>query len=165
MFNKDIRLTGKHGIITKKLVKDGLFERNIDVYMCGAAIGIKYNLRAERDKSLEGTNILMNAFQNEMPNCLFLYQLVMLLADTDGITNEERINRAFMTDYEVDSEENQKNMDLFNSYVRGGIEKLQEMYDAKTKDELFEEMYNVLKRNYNSLNDKDVEQEILKYGF
>ena len=56
-------------------------------------------------------------------------------------------------------------MELFKSYVRGGIEKLQEMYDAKTKDELFEEMYNVLKRNYNSLNDKDVEQEILKYGF
>ena len=57
MFNKDIRLTGKHGIITKKLVKENLFERNIDVYMCGAAIGIKYNLRAERERSPEGTNI------------------------------------------------------------------------------------------------------------
>ena len=162
MFNKDIRLTGKHGVITKKLVNDGVFERNIDVYMCGAAIGIKYNLKAERDKSPESTNILLSAFQNERANCVFLYQLVMLLADTDYVTNEERINRAFMGDYEDNSEETKKNMELFNSYVRGGIEKLQEMYDAKTKDELFEEMYNVLNRNYNSLNEDSIEENILK---
>ena len=55
---------------------------------------------------------------------LHIMKRVLLLDDSIELTKEERIKRAFSGPKTV--EEAQENMELFNSYVRGGIEYLHE---------------------------------------
>lgn len=54
-----------------------------------------------------------------------IMQMVLLLDETSKLTMEQKINRAFRGPNS--EEEFQVNVELFNAYVRGGIEILHEM--------------------------------------
>lgn len=131
MFTKDITLTGKHAYYTKFLsprneLEERIFDRYIDVYMSAAIIGFIYGEKEEKDKSSEyaneAANILLGAIQRERQNLLFIYRTIMLLEGKEKLTEEERIERAFKDDlYNDRTDKQQDNMELFISYVRGGI--------------------------------------------
>ena len=53
-----------------------------------------------------------------------IMQIILLLDETSRLTIEQKINRAFRGPQS--EEEFNSNVDLFNSYVRGGIEILHE---------------------------------------
>lgn len=174
MFEKDFKFTGKHATYVKFLVNNAeIFSRNIDVYMLGALVGIYYNKRGATDTtSKDDTSIPVSAFINEKPNCTFIYRLVMLLSNVDERENliEHKLNKAFRDDCETNSEAKMKeNMDLFHSYVLGGVEKIYEQYttDIHGKEEYIQRMFEVIEdfRNTQSItNDCEINEDtLLKY--
>lgn len=149
MFESDFTLVGKHATYMKYLVNDAkLYKRNIDVYMNAAVFGLLYNRPVDKDSSNDNTDIPASVFQRERRKCVLLYRLVMLLDQTTGLTPEERIDRAFRDDADdAEPEKLETNMELFNAYVRGGIEVMYEQFiDGKgtTADEYLERAMDVM---------------------
>jgi len=164
MFERDVTLVGKHATYVKFLAKEKhpkdepelpssskaeLFERYIDVYMTGAVFGLLYNRTATRDNtSKDRARVYADAFASCREECVFLYRLVMLLDENSNITAETRIDRAFRYDADPDQAENlDKNMELFNSYVLGGIEVLYERCTdgCTTQDDYIARIYEMMK--------------------
>lgn len=138
MFTDDINLYGKHAQYVKELASQEvkLFNRNLDVFMNAAIVGLIYNVREERDKDSQykdvQTNILAAAINKEKINLDYIYRLIMILDDSENLSLEEKINRAFRDDSNSDvSDKHQKNLELFRAYALGGISIL---YDKIIED-------------------------------
>jgi hypothetical protein len=164
MFDKSYDIMGKHAVYTRFLSKDlqnkekdkdkigvfgsyGLFERYLDVYLNGALFGLLYNRTAQRDTSTDHAHIPATAFNTSRNDCVFLYRLVMLLEQTTSVTSDERINRAFKDDAdETQTEKLVANMNLFHSYVLGGIEVLYEKFTdgCTTPDDYLERIFTLM---------------------
>ncbi len=130
MFENDYTFNGKHATYIKYLVDEAkLFERYIDVLMNGAVFGLLYNRTGSRDRdSQDRARVYADAFANCRDDCMFLYRLAMLLDQSTDLTNEQIVDRAFRDD--ANGSENEKvkaNLELFYSYVLGGIEVLFEV--------------------------------------
>lgn len=153
MFDKDmIFIRGKHATYTKELVakfnmsiKQGIFDRNLDVYLIAPIIGKLYNRKAELDKTIDDdTRIHSKQIDSERQQLETTYRMIMLLEDKENLSVEERSNRAFRYD---DNEEKRKDGDLiFDSYVRGGIEVLYEkiLKDSKNEDDYVKNLYDFI---------------------
>ena len=162
MFENDYTINGKHATYLKFLAKKNasdddsadspisakLFERYIDVYMNAAVFGLLYNRTAKRDtNSKDRARIYADAFAQERENCIFLYRMVMLLDKTTERTSEERINMAFRYDSQQDKAADlQQNLELFNDYVRGGIEIMYEKFTdgCQTQDDYLNQTYEII---------------------
>jgi len=120
MFVSDILIHGKHAQYIKELGKTEyqLFSRYLDVFMNGAIIGLIYDRREERDRVSQfkdiQTNILAEVINKEKLNLDYIYRLIMILDDSQEITLEEKINRAFRDDSNSDvSDRHKKNFRTF----------------------------------------------------
>lgn len=156
MFDTDYTICGKHAKFLKFLAKKNaesekifgakIFERYIDVYMNAAIFGLTFSRRAKRDlESEERANtahILANAFSRERENCILLYRMIMILEESSGLSLEEKINRAFSNDATLD----QNNFELFNDYVRGGIEIMYEKFTegCHTPEDFLDRTYEII---------------------
>jgi len=146
MFEKDLVLRGKHATYMTDLNRTGVFKRYIDVYMVGAIWGLLYNVKSDRDtSSSDDATIYAAAFNTERLRCEFIYRLVMLLDESSRLTPEQRIDRAFRYD-DTHVEVMKENMDLFHSYVYGGIEKLYEKFvgGCTTREDYIDKINEVL---------------------
>ncbi len=149
MFENDYTLFGKHATYVKFLRDEAkVFKRYIDVYMNGAILGFLYGRKAIRDStSTDRARVYADTFANEKARCEFIFRLIMVLDKTTGYTIEERVDRAFRDDAEgSNTEKNKKNMELFHSYVLGGIEVLYEQFteDCITQDDYINKIYDVV---------------------
>lgn len=128
MFVSDILIHGKHAQYVKELGKteNQLFNRYLDVFMNGAVVGLIYGKKEERDRESQykniQTNILAGAINREKSNLDYLYRLIMILDDSQELTLEDKINRAFRDDSNSDvSDRHKQNLELFKLYALGGI--------------------------------------------
>ncbi|MDR0747171.1 MAG: hypothetical protein LBE89_04680 [Helicobacteraceae bacterium] len=127
MFENDYTFNGKHATYIKYLVDEAkLYERYIDVLMNGVVFGLLYNRTSQRDReSQDRARVYADAFANCREDCMFLYRMVMLLDKNGDMSDEQTIDRAFRDDAEGSENEKVKgNLDVFFSYVLGGIEVL-----------------------------------------
>lgn len=136
MFDKDYNFKGLHANIITKLTteidsetKFKLFERNIDVLILAPIVGFLYGRMADKDDTGQITvdnikKINFDQLNRESYTLNFNYELIMLLHDKDRLTIEKRLDRAFR--YTKDSEESQECDTIFEKYVLGGIEVLNE---------------------------------------
>ena len=152
MFDKNIELKGKHASYVKYLdAKDnnGAFNRYIDLYMIGAIWGSIHNKKSQIDNSgNETAKILTETLIGERNKLEFIYRLIMLIDDSEYLTNEERLDRAFRDD--TDPEALEKNLETFHSYALGGIESLYEEFRVcTTRDDLIDKVYQIVERFYN----------------
>jgi len=132
MFENDYTFSGKHATYIKFLVDEAkLYERYIDVLMNGAVFGLLYNRTGVRDReSQDRARVYADAFANCREDCLFLYRLIMLLDKSAGLADDQIVDRAFRDDAAGPENDKAKaNLELFYSYVLGGIEVL---YDVLT---------------------------------
>lgn len=181
MFENDYTINGKHATYLKFLaaknsterVDDNsspttarIFERYIDVYMNAAIWGLLYARTAPKDNSSDDrARIYASAYATERENCVFLYRIVMLLDKTTSLEPTVRIDRAFRYDVQEDKkEEFSKNMDLFHSYVRGGIEVMYEQFtdSCSTKDDYMNKSFEVLSTFRNEIAGLSYEDELAK---
>ncbi|MBN1552903.1 hypothetical protein JW979_15625 [bacterium] len=148
MFENDYTINGKHATYMKYLVNDAkIFDRYIDVYMNAAIWGMLYGRISERDSSTDRARVYADAFAKERENCMFIYRLIMLLDNTKHLLPNERIDRAFRDDaQDGDSAKASNNLDLFHSYVLGGIEVLYERYvdGCTTQEDYLTRIYDLM---------------------
>ncbi|KJR47500.1 hypothetical protein UF75_2078 [Desulfosporosinus sp. I2] len=148
MFDKDYNLKGKHATYTKFLKDTAkVFDRYMDVYMIGAVLGFLNGKQEPEDNSnKDDAEIPLSVFYKEKMKCEFIYRMIMLLDETSNLTLEQRTDRAFRED--TNEQAMIKNMDLFNSYVRGGIEYLYEKFseDCVTEDDYLNKVYEFVNR-------------------
>lgn len=152
MFNSDIFVRGKHATYLKYLSKTtekndrkekvaGVFERAIDVYMTAPVIGLVFGKRVEEDKtSTDSVKLFADVVIREQTNLESILRTVILVDNSYGLTPDEKIEKAFR------APETLENMQLFNSYLRGGIEWLYEQFTegATTKDEYLAKIYEIV---------------------
>ena len=126
-------------------------------------------LRAEqmnlRTHEKTAARIYADAYAKERENCVFLYRLVMLLDKQTDLDPSVRVDRAFRYDVQADKkDEFSKNMDLFHSYVRGGIEVMYEQFTdgCSTRDDYMDKVYEVLTTFRQELDGISYEDELAK---
>ena len=76
-----------------------------------------------------------------------------------------RVDRAFRYDVQADKKDDfSKNMDLFHSYVRGGIEVMYEQFTdgCSTRDDYMDKVYEVLTTFRQELDGISYEDELAK---
>lgn len=151
MFSSDIYVRGKYAswlkFLSEKTEKNdksekvaGVFKRDIDVYLTAAVIGLNFGLRSEADNNSDKAKIHVDTVLKEQNNLMFIFRIAMLVDNSTGLNADEKINRAFK------SPDTPENIELFNSYVRGGIEWLYEQFTegTTTKDDYLAKIYEVV---------------------
>ena len=127
-FHGDVVLTGKHARYVDALwqqnqINNSYFKRLVDLYAFAAIIGFRTNRKSNSDPDTEDKRTIQT---QQLVNFSLLNDLMklFLLLDKSMGSDEERVNKAFRGP--KDEEEFNENVEMFNSYVRGGIEVLYE---------------------------------------
>lgn len=172
MFENDYVFKGKHANMVTRLTSEidsetkfKLFDRNVDVLIIAPIVGFLYGRTVRRDESVQTDNVKKINYQqmsNEADNLKFNYQLIMLLHEKDKIEIEQRLNRAFR--YTKDSPEIEECYKIYEQYILGGIEVLDEklLVDATNVDDYINNIYNFI-NDYNDRYNKTIsDEELLK---
>jgi hypothetical protein len=157
MFDKEYDFYGKHADMVLRLTNSfdrdnnigSVIKTNMDVYEIAPILGYLYNRKAKIDKS---TNSMTKIFRDKMMDDKYYntatFRMLMMLIDKDTKSNDERKEIAFKLD---DNDEKRKEYDdIYNDYVRGGVEVLYEKVfgDGNTEDEVIMSIYEFLE-DYN----------------
>lgn len=129
-FNKDVKFTGKHSMYIDELWKQNEIQKSrirtlYELYGLAAIIGLRIKAPRPADNSEGSRNLQTAQLIQYKPVLKTIMTTVLLLDESSDLSREERIDRAFREP--AGKEEFEQNVELFQSYVRGGIEYL---YDA-----------------------------------
>lgn len=152
MFDKEYSFRGSHAEKVIKLTAEfdqnhnKLFNRNLDVYLIAPIMGFLYQRKAELDrgtKDSRDTKIFPQQLINEQLNLQFSYRLILLLDKEYEPSLDERINRAFKY---YGSERAKEDEELFEKYVRGGVDILFEklIEPATSESDYLKNLYNFM---------------------
>lgn len=137
LFENEIELNGKYATIIRHLRDDlGIFTTFREAYLTAAVIGFAYNKMGTDDNSekVQPASIFPSELSRRKHDLKLLYSIFILVNDNPDYTIEDYMNRAFRYDADEGNTENLKeNMAVFNSYVCGGLEYLQERFDGLDK--------------------------------
>ena len=127
-FHDDVILTGKHARYCDALweqnqIKNSYFARLVDLYAFAAIVGFRTHRKSKPDTADDDKRTVQT---KQIINMTMLQDLMklFLLEEDDGTDSETRVNRAFRGP--KTEEEFKSNVNMFNDYVRGGIEILYE---------------------------------------
>lgn len=131
LFENEIEFNGKYATYARFLRDDvGIFATFREVYIISAIIGYLNNATESQDDTdkVQSASIFPTEIDKRKHDLKFLYRLLLLTKDEDGFTPDDYKDRAFRDDIEEHAEQLRSNMDLFNSYVCGGVELLYEKF-------------------------------------
>lgn len=130
---------GKHRDYVDKLwtqgkIQESYFRRLVDLYAIAAIVGLKAKRRSpeERDDSDVKRTVQMKQLNENYQTLLPIMRMILIMDDSRNMTFEEKLESAFVIP--EDEETYKKNMELFNSYARGGIEYLYEQLVLRAPD-------------------------------
>ena len=130
---------GKHRDYVDKLwtqgkIQESYFKRLVDLYAIAAIVGLKAKRRSleERDELDLKRTVQMKQLNENYQTLLPIMRMILIMDESRNMTFEEKLESAFVIpeDYET----YKANMDLFNSYARGGIEYLYEQLVLRAPD-------------------------------
>lgn len=124
-FRKGVRFTGIHSkyidaLWEQNTIKNSFVRTLYELYGIAAIIGVRTKTQKSVDNSEGIRNIQAEQLADYAPVLKTIMTTVILLDESMGRTRDEKIDRAFRgpsTEQELEED-----MELFNSYVRGGIE-------------------------------------------
>lgn len=133
MFDKEFEFKGKHAGYVRFLKDEiGLFKTYREAYTISAVVGFLNANRSSKDFTEEArpASVLPGEMVQKRTELTLIYRIMMLLDEADNFTIDDYKNRAFRDDADIeDHPENFKNnMELFNSYVLGGLEIIYEKF-------------------------------------
>jgi len=112
LFSKNILIKGKHATYMKALsnkfnsdLKQGMFKRNLDVYLVAPIVGKIFNRKAKPNNENDETSIHTEQLIEEMDRLIFNYRLITFLEKRDTLSFEERSNKAFRYDNDKQNRE------------------------------------------------------------
>ena len=172
MFDRDFRITGKHANYWKDLcelpgnVADRelhanfkIFKAYIDAYILCPLIGLQYGRKGTVDNSVKAEAGMLSEILGKRRNELKLVYQIIMLADEDSEPNpEKRVYRAFRLSETAEEDKLmiQENMKIFNSYFRGGLEVLHEIFvDECVDDDDYLKKIETFVRNFYEEQDGD----------
>lgn len=167
MFEKDIIITGTHASYIKEMKEvAGLFARNLDIYMLAPIMGFLNNRKGQKNnEGGEKSTIQAQQLSNVKEDCELIYRLIILL-DGDDIDKDERLNRAFRYDSDVERKKEFENaMEIYNEYVLGGIEYMYETFVAGCVevDDYTTKIFEAASDFQDEINELDYSEEVKKY--
>lgn len=130
---------GKHRDYVDQLwtlnkIQESYFKRLVDLYAIAAIVGLKTKRKSAeiKDDSDIKRTVQMKQLNENYQTLLPIMRLVLIMDDSRNMSLEDKLENAFMI---PDNEETYKeNMELFNSYARGGVEYLYEKLVLNTPD-------------------------------
>ena len=167
MYEKDIIITGTHASYIKEMKEvAGLFARNLDIYMLAPIMGFLNNRKGQKNnEGGEKSTIQAQQLSNVKEDCELIYRLIILL-DGDDIDKDERLNRAFRYDSDVEKKKEFDNaMEIYNEYVLGGIEYMYETFVAGCVevDDYTTKIFEAASDFQDEINELDYSEEVKKY--
>lgn len=149
MFNKDYSLKGKHADYMRLLVASTegsiakIFDYGYQVLFIAPLIGAAYNLKPEIDEN-NNMDFTIKAIQmiknkNKLEE---VYRMILLADRSIGSSPDKRVNFVFRPE----KDEKEKADELFNSYLRGGVEWLYNniIKDGGTPDDYLNNMISAI---------------------
>lgn len=120
---------------TQNQIQESYFRRLVDLYAVAAVVGLKINRRLKSDEkaSDDKRTIQLKQLNDTYQTLGPIMKLVLMLDKSRGLSEEERIRSAFRIP--ETKEEHDANMELFNSYARGGIEFLYQQLVIRTPED------------------------------
>lgn len=144
-FKSDYKFYGKHARMVSELCylndyQHTYFKRLVDIIPMAAVIGFRLDRKAEADYApVETKTVFLQQMLNVKENLDFILQMMIMLENAQQIPQEEAVKKAFRG--AQSKEEFEQYQDLFDSYVRGGIEELYErlvIRKADSDDDFYE---------------------------
>lgn len=130
---------GKHRDYVDQLwtlnkIQESFFKRLVDLYAIAAIVGLKVNRKSEevKDDSDIKRTVQMKQLTENYQTLLPIMRLVLIMDESRNLSLEQRLESAFVIPEDEDTYK--ANMELFNSYARGGVEYLYEQLILKTPD-------------------------------
>jgi hypothetical protein len=149
MFEKNIVIKGRHAKYMKELaakfssdMSQGIFARNLDVYLLAPIVGKLYNKKSEVDNEFkDDTSIHTEQMYPVMDQLEFNYRTIILLENKASTNIETRIDKAFR--YDRNDEKRLAGDKIFEQYVLGGIDVLHEklMEGVTENDDYLKNIY------------------------
>lgn len=135
MFDKEFEFKGKHAGYVRFLKDEiGLFKTYREAYTISAVVGFLNANKTSRDSTekAQPASVLPSEMVQKRAELTLIYRIMMLLDEADNFTIDDYKNRAFRDDADVDEhpEKFKNNMELFNSYVLGGLEIIYEKFQS-----------------------------------
>lgn len=137
-FKKEFEFRGKHARMAEELwvpndYEHTYFKRLIDLYVLAAIVGFRMGRKAEIDYSpVDPKSIFPEQMIKEKENLDFILQMMLMLDNKSNISDEEKVKKAFRG--ASNKEEFEQIQEMFNSYVRGGVEELYERLVVRKSD-------------------------------
>ena len=121
-----------------------IFENYIYVYMVAPIIGLLNGRKGHfnpGDESKDTAGMLAEVQIKNSAKLKYIYRLIVLSDESEGLSDEEKINMAFREDNNEESIK--KGMELYTAYFLGGLEVLYEEFVQKciTEDDYISKMY------------------------
>ncbi len=130
---------GKHRDYVDQLwvqgkIQDSFFRRLVDLYAVAAIVGLKAKRRSpeEKDDSDIKRTVQMKQLNENYQTLLPIMRMILIMDDSRGLSFEEKLESAFLIPEDIETYKD--NMELFNSYARGGIEYLYEHLKLRVPD-------------------------------
>lgn len=126
-FRTEKTLFGRHASYVKLLCDKKIFNRFVDVYKLAPLIGFLYGKKSDLDKTksehgkVYDASIFTEQMIKEVKDIKVNFRLIMLLDKNYELNEEHRIDKAFR-----DLADFQEDINLFESYIRGGIDVIYE---------------------------------------
>ena len=143
MFTENFYLKGRYAEIVTKLtnpVSDNnkfvFFKLNKDLLKLAPILGLIYNKKGQKESGGETKVVNVEQILSIKDDLLFAYYTIMLYSDKKNLTIEERLDKTFR---EIsDKQKVEKNLELFDQYLFGGLIVLEEALlggkPSETKD-------------------------------
>ena len=173
MFDSDMSIKGKHARYWKELsdtpgnARDAgnnfkIFSNYIYVYMVAPIIGLQFGRKSEydpQDDSKDTAGMLAEIMVKNQAKLKYIYRLIILCDDSEGLTDDEKIDLAFRNN---DAESVRKGMALYNSYFLGGLEVLHEIFvdECIDDDDYIIKMHEFVTEYDEKENMEDIELDI-----
>lgn len=168
MFEKNLYFKGKHATYMKELVakfssnfSQGIFSRNLDVYLLAPIVGKLYNRKGDVDSEIkDDTSIHTEQMNPVMDQLEFNYRTIILLENKESTNIEARIDKAFR--YDRNPEKRADGDKIFEQYVLGGIEVLYEklMEGTNNTDDYIKNIYEFIsdfnRRYYEEIDTQEI---------
>lgn len=137
-FKAEYKFRGKHAKMVGELwylndYEHTYFKRLVDIIPLAAVIGFRMNRKAPEDYApIETHTVFMQQMLNVKDDLDFLMQMMIMLEHPQDMSREQAVKQAFRG--AQTKEEFERYQDMFDSYVRGGIEELYERLVLRKAD-------------------------------
>lgn len=166
-FKKEFEFQGKHAKMVSELwtpndYQHTYFRRLIDIYLMAPVIGYRLDRKSPVDYSTtERNSIFSEQMLKEKENLDYIMQMILMLEYADTKTLEECVKIAFRG--AESKEQYDAYYNLFNDYVRGGVEELYErliIQKAEPNDEYVDDKTKNIMGLMDRFSQKDTKREL-----